>query len=393
MNIADLIFIVLLLAALQFGARIGIVRQAGITAGLVLGVFSAALLQSAFATLIEVSRSEIAFWLLALLSVLVIGLFFRIGWAIGSALHKKAESFKFVGFADTLGGCAMAGATVVAVLLFWSSLLVKGPNTLVASQLKDSFVVNGMRQAFPQLPEVVVYAANLMDPHSMPQIFAEAEPVFTGVSVLPDNVFVESVSAKALSAVVRVSGTGCGGQVTGTGFAAAKNVVITNAHVVAGLSAVSVGDQSGTHVAQTVVFDPKLDIAILRVANMAATPLPLKAERLTNGSSAVTFGYAGGALGTHPASVLEKLNATGYDIYNQSTITRSVYVLSDAIEHGDSGGPMVDEDGQVVGVVFGKSSNIANVGYALTADQVVPKLAAVTVDSQPVSTGQCGARS
>jgi S1-C subfamily serine protease len=190
--------------------------------------------------------------------------------------------------------------------------------------------------------------------------------------------------------VVKIVGQGCGGLVDGSGFVVGSNLVVTNAHVVAGISRQFVVDSDGTHSATAIWFDPELDLAILRVANLAGQPLQLAGGIVPDKTAAVVLGYPGGGSFTaNPASVLDQFTATGRDIYSRGVTDRSIYELAADIEPGNSGGPLVTADGKVIGVIFARSTTYDNVGYALTMDTVIDAISKASARNNAVDTGSC----
>jgi len=198
---------------------------------------------------------------------------------------------------------------------------------------------------------------------------------------------------------VKVEGPGCGVIQEGSGFAVGGGLVVTNAHVVAGVAAPQVIDGSGPHPATAVLFDPELDVAVLAVRGLAAPPLTLdRGPTVSRGSTGAVLGYPnGGAFTYGAAGVMAWFEATGLDIYGRNQITRTVYELAAVIRPGNSGGPLVYEsanradplNGQVVGVVFARSTTDSQVGYALGSAPVAADVARARVALRTVSTGPC----
>ena len=143
------------------------------------------------------------------------------------------------------------------------------------------------------------------------------------------------------------------------------------------------------YAASIVVFDPQRDLAVLSVSGLEAAPLA-QGEALSNGAEAVVAGFPlDGPYRLDPARVRRVIAATGSDIYGQPGITREIYSLYTRVEPGNSGGPLLSPQGQVVGVVFAKSLDDATTGYALTLAEARPVLDAAAGATRPVSTGGC----
>ena len=192
-------------------------------------------------------------------------------------------------------------------------------------------------------------------------------------------------------ATVRIVGDACGAIQEGSGFAVAPNYIITNAHVVAGERATEVQEQNvGSLPSTVVVFDPKLDIAILHVETPIAHVLSLEGTDVSRGEGGVVLGYPGGGPFIYRrAAVRRDLDAVGRDIYGRSDVERDVYELQAIVRPGNSGGPFVLLDGTVAGVVFAASTTDADVGYALTTPQIMPLVQKAETRTAAVSTQGC----
>nr|WP_329343738.1 trypsin-like peptidase domain-containing protein [Streptomyces sp. NBC_00663] len=148
---------------------------------------------------------------------------------------------------------------------------------------------------------------------------------------------------------------------------------MTNAHVVAGVDrpSVQVGGVGEPLPAAVVLFDPETDVAVLRVAGLDAPAVSFAKDDATRGSSAVVAGYPhDGGLDLRAATVATRMEATGLDIYDQSTVTRDVYQLRATVRPGNSGGPLLATDRKVYGMVFARSATHPDTGYALAADRL-----------------------
>jgi S1-C subfamily serine protease len=201
---------------------------------------------------------------------------------------------------------------------------------------------------------------------------------------------------------VKIEGTGCGVIREGSGFVVAPGLVVTNAHVVAGILSPFAIDEFGRHPATAALYDPRLDIAVLRVPGLRDPPsTPLQGSALVaRGSTAAVLGYPeGGPFAAVPAGVADAFDATGLDIYGNATVTREIYELDAVVQPGNSGGPLVASgdaadgirDGTVIGVVFARSTTNADVGYALALPAVNHDIAEAESSDSTVSTGACAA--
>jgi S1-C subfamily serine protease len=169
---------------------------------------------------------------------------------------------------------------------------------------------------------------------------------------------------------VKVESRGCGGIVTGSGYPVAPHYLVTNAHVVSGTAGTTVSQEGGRKsAARVVIFDPDRDIAVLYTPQLNLDPLSSADPQ--RGTQGAVIGYPGGGHEqTQPAVVSASITAQGRDIYDQKLVERQVVVVSAQVRPGNSGGPLVDLKGRVLGLVFAASSSSPDQAYALSNGQV-----------------------
>ena len=230
----------------------------------------------------------------------------------------------------------------------------------------------------------------LIDPNGFPDVFVGTEPAPKNNVNLPSLGDLASAVSADEASVVKIQGRGCGGVVSGSGFVVGNDLIATNAHVVAGIQQPVVEDTNGTHNARVIWFDPNLDFALLRVSGLAGKPLSLNSTNAASGTPAAVLGYPGGGdFNAGPAAVMEEFNASGHNIYDSGLTLRSVYEIQATVIPGNSGGPLITENGQVIGVVFAESTTYNHVGYALTMGKVASEIQQGRNKQQTVSTGAC----
>jgi len=171
-----------------------------------------------------------------------------------------------------------------------------------------------------------------------------------------------------------------------------RGLVVTNAHVIAGESSgntqLFVGGTA--YNATPVLFDPSFDLAVLRTAAPLGPALTIDPGLSPRGTPGAILGYPeDGPLSIGPAGVTEEVTAIGKDIYNNGSVTRGVYALEANVEPGNSGGPLMGPGGQVIGVVFSRSTVYPNVGYALTSPGVFSRVRTALNRRTAVGTGPC----
>ena len=389
MNWLDIFIIVFLLAALIRGTEVGFTRQFFSTVGFFAGLFLGAYIENLLIHLVHTPGKRA---LLALVVVVgcAIGLM-TLGEFVGWRLKFRLQKAQVVDRVDRIAGAVLAGITLLLAVWLGASIFRGAPDGLWQKQIRTSRIVSALNSTLPSAPGVLTGLGHLIDPNSFPQVFAGLEPQPTNVNApLPDVGELNAAIQQDHESVVKIEGKGCGGIVEGSGFVAAKGEVLTNAHVVAGVAKPFIIDDNGTHTAKVVYFDPNVDIAVLRADNLAGGPLALNAETVDNGTAVAMLGYPGGKeLNVMPGTILDSFTAVGHNIYNKGQTERQVYSVKTNVQEGNSGGPLLAKDGQVVGIVFARSTSYDQVGYALTMRQVAQSLTAASNKTASVSTGSC----
>jgi S1-C subfamily serine protease len=200
---------------------------------------------------------------------------------------------------------------------------------------------------------------------------------------------------RARPSVVRVIGTACGLGVEGSGWVAAPHIVVTNAHVVAGESdtTVEVDGNPPALAAEVVDFDPHDDVAILRVSALNKPALHLVSHP-PSGTSAAILGYPlDGPFNAEPGRIGQTQSVNTENAYGQGPVIRSITPLRGLVRPGNSGGPLVDSAGRVVGTVFAAVTSSTGAlgpgGMAVPNAVVAPQLARGQSRSHPVGSGRC----
>ena len=377
-----------LLAAFR-GSRRGLLAQVfelgGGFLGLVLGI--------AFAPRIVSQFTREAGPKTALLTVVAVIIAVAVGQAIGQAIGRRfglaARRLRLGGLDKALG--ALFGIVVV-LATYWlvGSLLAQGPVRPLARALRSSKILIALTD-FRQPSTVVAFLGRYLQPTNFPQVFANLPPPTGRPVKLPADRLARRTVGAADDSTVRVFAPACGGTQLGSGWVSSPSTVVTNAHVVAGGSNVSVQEQAGTLDATVVLFDPATDVAVLRVEALSGPPLKLSGA-LDTGAVGAVLGYPGraeGRLTVGPAAVQDRSEAVGLDIYSREEVTREIYQLQARVEEGDSGGPFVRPSGRVAGMMFAASTTDARIGYALTAAEIRDELARGQARTEAVPTGPC----
>jgi S1-C subfamily serine protease len=246
--------------------------------------------------------------------------------------------------------------------------------TSLASQVRRSVVLQTVDNAVPaEAQRFFASFRRLIDDRGFPEVFGGLAPTQVVDVEPPDPALVGSpVVQAAQPSILKVTGVAeeCRRRIEGTGFVYAPERVMTNAHVVAGVTAprVEVGDRELD--ARVVLFDAGRDVAVLAVPGLDRAPLVFTGPAET-GANAIVAGYPqNGPFRADAARVRGTQRARGPDIYQEQTVVREIYALRGLVRPGNSGGPLLDSEGRVYGVIFAAAADDQQTGYALTANEV-----------------------
>lgn len=317
----------------------------------------------------------------------VAGLGGWLGTLLRRVLHKTPGKWVDAGLGAFVG-------VVSFLLCVWlaATWIRTTPFVQLNRAVAESRIVAIADLIMPADPNVVIGTLDkaLVD-YGFPTVFKGQPERIRGIGEPnPDMVQVgKSVSGSVVK--IRTEKTTCDNLQSGTGWVFAPEHVATNAHVVAGSTdlTLQVNGKGKVFDAQLVAFDPKRDVAVLRVPGLNATPLQTGAD-LNAGADAVAVGFPGnGGYTISPARTRETLKARGTDIYDDESVTRNVYSLRAIIRQGNSGGPLLDKNGRAVGMVFATSLNDKETGYALTIGEIESVLRQGRYADKALPSGKC----
>lgn len=387
MTIIDALIVLLLIGAVLRGFEEGLVHQLFSVAGFFGGLLIGATLEP---HVIGLAKTPVTRLVITLVSTLGIALFFLfIGELIGILIKRKLRPQDILNKADNILG-SMIAVTAVLVLVWLSTTVISTlPYSSLQTEVHNSKIVAVLQQRLPEAPNVIADIGHLIAPNGFPDVFIGNEPAPVPAT-LPTPADLAAAVARDKTSVVKIEGEGCGGIVAGSGFIVDKNLVATNAHVVAGIASPEILDNNGAHQATVIWFDPNLDFAVLRAGNLAGGPLVFDPNSAAHGTPGGVLGYPGGGpFEADSAAVLDEFTALGRNIYNQGQTARDVYSIQAKVVPGNSGGPLVNLKGDVIGVIFATSTSYDNTGYALSLHAVMNEIAQAKAANQPASTGSC----
>ncbi|RRQ80106.1 serine protease [Streptomyces griseofuscus] len=397
MNVLD---ILLLVAAVWFavvgyrqGFVVGILSVIGFLGGGLAAVYALPVVWDAVTDNAEVGTTA------AVVAVVVVIVCASVGQALTTHLGNKLRKHITWSPARALDATGGALVNVVAMLLVaWliGSALAGTTLPTLGKQVRGSKVLLGVSRALPaQADGWFADFSSVLAQNGFPQVFSpfSDEPIKDVQP--PDPALAGSpVATRAQRSIVKVTGTAqsCGKVLEGTGFVFADRRVMTNAHVVGGVDAptVQIGGVGRRYDAKVVLYDWKRDIAVLDVPDLKADALKFSAPDAAGGDGAIVAGFPeNGSYDVRAARVRGRISVNGPDIYHRGSVRRDVYSLYATVRQGNSGGPLLTPDGRVYGVVFAKSLDDAETGYALTADEIRPDIARGRTANEQVGTDSC----
>jgi S1-C subfamily serine protease len=297
-------------------------------------------------------------------------------------LRERWVRRPFLQAADGAGGAALIASVALGLAWVFGAVLLHAPSTArLRADIQQSLILRSLNDVLPPTGPLL-NALNRVDP--APTVLGPAAPV------APPNVKIASDPdvLRAGESVVRVLSTACGLGIEGSGWAVEPEVVVTNAHVVAGSDDTTVTTQDGAQLDATAIYyEPRLDLALLRVG-APLPPLPIGSQR-RKGEEGAVLGYPeNGPYALSPARIGETRTTISEDSYGDGPVERTITALSGSVRSGNSGGPLVDPRGRVVGTVFAATTSGPKGGFAIPAEQVRQ---ALRHTAEAVGTGPCTA--
>jgi S1-C subfamily serine protease len=387
-NLLDAVIVVVAAAAAVGGYRLGFLARVASWIGLALGLYVAARFLPRVIN--ALNRADPAARLMIAALILIGGAFVgqAVGLLAGGRLHR---ALPLGPLRDMDRGVGAAVGTLGVLVALW--LLLPSMAAVAgwpAREARTSTIAQWVDRTFPPAPDTLQALRRLVGDNTFPQVFEALHPT-QGVGPPPASSGLDAaVVGRVASSTVKVEGEACNRIQDGSGFAAAPDTIVTNAHVVAGEPAgrTQVLRPDGRTLAATIVlFDPDRDLALLRVPGLGQAALPTAGGVV--GQVGAVFGHPGGQdpLAVAPAAIRQNVTAVGRNLYDTHTTRRDVFVLAAALHPGDSGGPLVSTDGAVLGVAFAIAPDQPGTSYALTAAVLAQVLGLPR--SAPVTTGSC----
>ena len=362
------------------GARTGFLAGAFSLVGVILG----ATLGSRFVSALLEGDGDIVFGsvitLASIMAFAVLG--DALARAVGGYLSERITSPASETL-DKIGGAVLGGALSLTLVWVAATFALGAPVlSVLHPTMQQSSVLGVLNEGMPS--RLLTQAVSRLDPI----------PRFQGpeanVAEPNQEIAGDPEVLAATSRVVRVTGVACGYGVEGSGWVAAPDTVVTNAHVVAGEATTQVQPE-GTGIplpARVVVFDDKNDIAVLRVSDLRLPPLPLAEPRESEPVALLGF-PENGPFDIRAGRVGDTQRVISNDAYNRGPVERTVTSFRGFVRPGNSGGPALNADGAVVATVFASRADSDNAGYGIPSSLVQEIVDVAQTRQGPVNTKEC----
>lgn len=388
LNWVDLLIVALLAGAAWRGVKTGLMIQLfGLIGFFAVFVAGSWLLPRLLPIGDETMRTMLSV-LLATLIALYAGLRasmtgHRIHWSFHVGKLQNNHNFRR---AETAFGALPPVLALLTLIWLLGVAVSRLPFEEFSNSFSNSAIVRGLTDNMPPVPAVFAFLDRQVDPNAPP--YVPVEPRLHADFDYSKADFATAAD-KSRASVVRVTSFGCGGIVSGSGFVVADNLIATNAHVIAGVKRPIIKYRNQSYAAVPVLFNPALDLALMRTDKLKAPALPLISGEAALDSTVAIVGYPGGDYFEAPGILRDTLAVSTVSIYNQGSFGRGVYAIQARVENGSSGSPVTLKNGQAAGIIFSKSTEQDDTAYALTADHILDALTKTQSSTRRVSTGAC----
>ena len=387
LNVFDFLVIAAVASAAIGGYRMGFLARVASWIGLGAGIYAAIRLSPVVLDQYTGGRPEMRLLVALGLFLVISTAGASLGAVLGHSVRQLIPPGTGLRTADRAAGAVIGGLGGVLLVWLLVPILAAVPG-VVSETARNSSIARAIDRLGPDSPQALQDLRRQVSDFNFPQVFSRLGPSPDAGTPPGEVALPAAVRDRVAASTVKVFGTACGRVLNGSGFAPAAEIIVTNAHVVAGVDRPTVLRTDGQRLPATVVvFDPNRDLAVLRVPRLGRPALPVGDAEV--GDEGAVYGHPRGqdALAIIPARVETEVNAQGFDLYGETRIRREVLVLAAALAPGDSGGALVDTGGNVIGVAFAVAPDRPATAYALSSGELRAVLAQPRDDQ--VDTGPC----
>jgi S1-C subfamily serine protease len=394
MNFIDIFIAAAFLIFGWIGFRRGILRTILSIIGLIVGGAAGAIATPSIQSLI--SNNAFGFKPTIGLTSIILGAslgMFLFG-VLGSFLRVVLLPLPFMKTIDSLIGFGLAIVAVASISSTLSSAAQVIPNKTVNNLFSQSQLISQIDQYLPErFKDAAQKIQNVITDSPLPEVFKSLVESRITPTQLETDVAIPEIVTQSVASTVRIDGIAesCSAAMVGTGFIVSPERVITNAHVVAGVKepVITLFNSQTQLGGRVIAIDRKKDIAIIFVPGLTGEKLTFIGP-VTPNEIGFVVGYPnGGNLRTMPVSVTSEFESIGTDIDGNGETRRDVIVFGGDVKPGNSGGPLLNDQGQVLGVVFAADAENKNTGYALAPSEVAKLVSETSSVMQAIETGEC----
>jgi len=386
-TLVDVVVLIVVAVAAVQGLRLGAIVLVLSFGGFLVGLYLGARLAAVTVHGVHTSTARAVVALSTMLGVAVLcGVTGRlVGNFAFLRLHRG-----LIGSVDSVLGVVVAVIASLFTVWLLANTLINTSSVSLNAAIVQSRIIRSLDSVLPAPPSVFSQVQTFLSSEGFPPVFAQLAPASAGPVALPTDSLVAQAVLRAEPSTVKIVGVGCGQIQEGSGFVVGPGLVVTNAHVVAGIPDPEVWTSSGPLPTKVIRFDPSYDLAVMRVTGLPEPALALDPDTVARGTQGAVLGYPGGGTFRYVAAgVMAEFEAEGRDIYGQGLTVRNVYEVQAVVRPGNSGGPLVLPDGEVIGVVFSRSTTNNDIGYALTSPGVLAEVRKAQDSTATVGTGAC----
>jgi len=390
-SLVDLILLVLIVIfginGYRQGFVVGLLSFVGFFGGAAIGLQLGPVLANTFSN--ETTRVVVSLVMVFGLALLGQALANWAGVRIRGTIHNRAGQRL-----DDAGGAVVSVVALLLVAWLVAGPLASSSMPSLARAIRTSAVLHSVNAVMPQKAQALSNELRTtVDTDGFPSVFGNLIPTRVRQVPAPNPALAgTAVVRTAHQSVVKIEGSApsCDRRIEGSGFVFAPDRIMTNAHVVAGTRSIEVETANGQMSGTVVVFDPERDLAVIDVQGLSLPSLSFASTTVKTDADSIVLGYPlDGPYDAEPSRVRDVRPISGPDIYNDHTVTRDIYTIRGLVRSGNSGGPLIASDGDVLGVVFAAAADDPQVGFALTASEAAPVVKAGRSADQGVSTGSC----
>lgn len=392
-SVLDIILIALIVIFAINGYRqgfvVGLLSFIGFFGGAAIGLQLGPLLANLFHT--EIVRLLVSLGAVFGIALLGQGLANWLGLRIRGGIRNRTGQK-----VDDIGGSVVSVVALLIVVWLVAAPLASSSLPGLARAVRTSAVLHGVNSVMPQAAQALSdELRSTVDTSGFPDVFGGLIPTNVRQVPPPNPAIAHTALVQgAERSVVKVEGSApsCDRRIEGSGFVFAPGRILTNAHVVAGTRRVQVlADGARFAVPGTVVvYDPERDLAVISAPQLDAPVLSFATNKAKTNADAVVLGYPlDGPFDAEPARVRDVRLISGPDIYESHTVTRDIYTIRGLVRSGNSGGPLINSSGDVLGVIFAAAADDPQTGFALSADEAAPVVRAGLTANGGTPTGSC----